>query len=511
MENFAYSLTDYSFLALSIGERLLFLSMAGWFLLWMVARCFHRNDNENNKGRQVAMAPLWMVYLLWLVPAASPFFPAMPQVWLENSSFFSGLLSNAMLENPCAISPVERLGTSLLPSSMLITDSNLLLLLWCAISLLLLLRVCTKRASFRYCIRRAAVINDPTLLAMLAQLRTNFAITRSVYLCTSDDYSSPFTMGVLRPVIFIPQTLLKQLTNAEIKAVLAHECAHIARRDDVAVCWQQLVSVVFFFNPLLGYANRQLAQMREICCDHLAIRRCGFEPRVYARALLRVVEQLGGGVPEQRGIPVPALLGQDVQLRLQALVNPHNNTYRWWPALTLLCGLLCVSFFLGGTGKQVAPVVQGDAVKARVSIPYAMPIENGRITSGVHFHQPLGCYLPSREDFHAGIDFAPAENLSALAASAATTRATSVRAFADGVIESINKPPHDIGFMVHISHAQGLQSTYVRLDQVNLPVGSHVSVGQVFATTGASPQTNHVHFELTQRGQILDPAILFRE
>lgn len=500
MEKFAYSLTDYSFLALSIGERLLFLSFAGWLLLWLVARTFHRNGNAVKKGKRVAMAPLWMVYLLWLVPAASPFFPAMPQAWLENTGVLSGFLSHAMLENPCAISPVERLGSSLLASSSLFTDSHLLLLLWCCVSILLLLRVCVRRAQFYTRVRRAAVITDDNILMMLMKLREDFSISRAVRLCTSDDYSAPFTMGVFRPVIFVPQTLLQQLTTPELKAVLAHECAHIARRDDIAVCWQQLVSVVFFFNPLLGYANRQLAQMREICCDHLAIRRCGFDPRVYARALLRVIEQLGGGIKEQRGIPVPALLAQDVQLRLQALVSPNADTYRWWPPLTLLVCLLCVSFFLGGTGKPVSPVIQGDAVKALVNIPYAMPLENGRITGGVHFHEPLGCYLPTREAFHAGIDFAPA---------AASATATPVRAFAGGVIESITKPPHDIGFMVRISHPQGLQSTYVRLDQVTVPVGTHLKVGQVFASMGAKPQTNHLHFELTHRGQILDPAVLF--
>lgn len=496
MEAFAYSLVDYSFLALSIGERLILLSMAGWLLVWLVARFFYRRG----KGKRVAMAPLWLIYLLWLVPAASPFFPAMPQAWLLNSNAF-GFLSGVMLDNPCAISPVERLGNSVFSPSIFFTDRNVLLLLWCCISAVLFIRVCIQRAQFHARVRAADEITDAQIQSLLAQVRADFSIARAIRLCTSADYAAPFTMGVWHPVIFIPRTLLVQLTPQELKAVLAHECAHIARRDDLAVCWQQLVSVIFFFNPLLRYANRQLAQVREICCDHLAIRRCGFEPRVYARALVRVVEQLGAGVlAKDDAIPVPALLAQDLQLRLQSLINPNPQVYRWRPPIALLVSLLCVSFFIGGTGKPVAPVIEGEAVKTLVTLPYVMPLAHGHITSGVHFHEPLGCYMPTREEVHAGIDFAPAQ-----------AGATPVRAFADGVIESITTPPHNIGLMVHIVHAQGLQSTYVRLDQVNLPVGTRLSAGQVFASTGASPQTNHLHFELTQRGQILDAAALFND
>jgi bla regulator protein BlaR1 len=305
-------------------------------------------------------------------------------------------------------------------------------------------------------------------------------------------------MGVWNPVIFIPDSLVKNLSSAELKAVIAHECAHVARRDDIAICWQQLTSALFFFNPFLRYANRQLAEVREICCDALAVRSCRLEPRAYGQTLLRVIEQLGAGVNPRERMVVSALLTQDLQWRLRCLVAPATKPYRWRPLLVLLGCLLCVSIFLGGTGKPLPPVIEGDAVKTLVDIAYTVPVLNALISSGVHITQPLGCHLPARDHFHAGIDFVPT-----------TSPTASVRAFADGVIESVSQPPGNIGWMVRIDHGRGLQSTYVRLDRVSLPVGTVVNAGEVFASMGARAQTDHLHFELTHQGRILDPAVLF--
>lgn len=491
MEALAYSLVNYSFLALSVGERLLFLSFAGWILVWIVASAFR----QWGRGQAVATAPLWMMYLLWLIPAASPFFPSVPQAWLIHSWF-----SVAALTNPCAISPVQRLGHSVFSTSTFFTATNLLVLGWCLVSGFLCYRFIRQRLFFKGIVRSAKPLQNIAAQKMLAQLRADFAISRPLSLCSSSAYPAPFTMGVWQPVIFIPVALVKNLSTAELHAVIAHECAHVARRDDIAVCCQQLTGAIFFFNPFLRYANRQLAEVREICCDALAIRLCRLEPRAYGQTLLRVIEQLGASVCTHERIAVSALLAQDLQWRLRCLVAPATKPYRWRPMLVLLACLLCVSIFLGGTGKPLPPVIEGDAVKTLVKIAYVMPLANARIGSGVHLTQPLGCHLPARDHFHAGIDFFPT-----------LTTAAPVRAFADGVVESISQPPGNIGWMVRIAHAQGLQSTYVRLDQVNVAVGAPVRIGQVFASMGRRAQTDHVHFELTHRGRILDPAILFAD
>ncbi len=175
MEVFAYSLVNYSFLALSVGERLLFLSFVGWILVWLVASAFR----QWGRGQAVATAPLWMVYLLWMIPAASPFFPSVPQAWLTHSWF-----SAAALTNPCAISPVQRLGHSVFSTSTFFTASNLLALGWCLVSCFLVYRFVRQRLYFKAIVRMANPLQDSAAQRMLAQLCADFAITRPLTLCS---------------------------------------------------------------------------------------------------------------------------------------------------------------------------------------------------------------------------------------------------------------------------------------------------------------------------------------
>lgn len=494
MEAFAYSLVNYSFLALSVGERLLFLSLVGWLLVWLVARLFGRLVTRF----PVRMAPLWWIYLLWLIPAATPFFPGIPGSWLEYSGLENTWFAALMLTNPCAISPVERLGQVLYSPTSFVTTSLCLAALWIIVSAGLLYRLFIRRQFFARVIARAEPVEALELLAVAQQLANDFVIRRRVILYSSADYPAPFTMGLLKPVIFIPAAMLAQLPINTIKAMLAHEFAHIARRDDLAVLWQQCAAVIFFFNPLLRHANRQLAEVREICCDALAIRKCKLDRREYAHSLVTVVEYLGT-VPDVDA-PVAGFLSQDIQTRLGCLTkSPTTRQTIVLPALLLVIGLSSISFFLGGTGQPLAPVMEAERVHALVDdLIYTRPLADGKIVDHVHIGQPLGCMMHSRDEYHAGVDFAPPSNVS-----------TPVVAFAAGKIIAISTPPGDIGKIVRIAHGNHLVSTYARLDNIHLPVGAKVQSGQVFASIGATPRTDHLHFELSHQGRILNPLFLF--
>lgn len=495
METLGYSLVNYSFLALSVGERLLSLSLLGWLLVWLVARLFGRLITRF----PVWMAPLWWIYLLWLIPAATPFLPGVSGTWLENTGLENTWLVSAMLTNPCAISPVERLGQVLYSPSSFITTSLCLVALWIIISIGLFYRLAVRRQFFVRVITQATPVQTPELLSILQQLADDFSIRRQVSLHSSADYPAPFTMGLVKPVIFIPTAMLAQLPMNTLKAMLAHELAHIARRDDLAVLWQQFAGVIFFFNPLLRHANRQLAEVREICCDALAIRKCKLDRHEYAQSLVTVVEYLGT-TPDD-GAPVARFLSQDMQTRLGCLAtaaSPRQATLL--PALVLVLGLGCVSFFLGGTGKPLAPVMEAERVQALVAnVIYTRPLMGGKIVDGVHIGQPLSCIMHARNEYHAGVDFAPASLVS-----------TPVVAFAAGKIIAISTPPGDIGKIVRIEHSNQLISTYARLDNIELTVGAKVQTGQAFASIGATAKTNHLHFELSHQGRILDPFVLFQ-
>ena len=94
--------------------------------------------------------------------------------------------------------------------------------------------------------------------------------------------------GILRPVVALPNWL----SGAALDHVLAHELAHIARRDPLWALLASAARSLVFFWPPAWFASRKFAAAREQACDVAAISACSSDSRDYARTLLDVSTRL---------------------------------------------------------------------------------------------------------------------------------------------------------------------------------------------------------------------------
>jgi hypothetical protein len=94
-------------------------------------------------------------------------------------------------------------------------------------------------------------------------------------------------MGIFHPVILLPGKVLPQLDEQELMAVLAHEYAHIRRRDFPVHVLCELISLPVRWHPGICYLLSRISQTRELACDAAATDRLG-KRRSYANALLRL-------------------------------------------------------------------------------------------------------------------------------------------------------------------------------------------------------------------------------
>ena len=77
----------------------------------------------------------------------------------------------------------------------------------------------------------------------------------------------PAVFGVFRPVLLMPKGYLSKLSRKDAEHMLLHELAHIKRGDPVVHSFYLILQIVYWFNPLLWFARRQLIHLRELCCD----------------------------------------------------------------------------------------------------------------------------------------------------------------------------------------------------------------------------------------------------
>lgn len=124
---------------------------------------------------------------------------------------------------------------------------------------------------FAYRISNSAFEVDDSQVSLLyrmvcAQLR----LSSPPELAGSAHIESPILVGVFRPVILVPDSMLRIYDKHELKMALAHELAHAKRRD---LLWNWLfiaVRTVFFFHPLVWMTQKRVSLDQELACDQMA-------------------------------------------------------------------------------------------------------------------------------------------------------------------------------------------------------------------------------------------------
>lgn len=132
-----------------------------------------------------------------------------------------------------------------------------------------------------------------------------------------NEASGPFLWSLRGPVLVLPAA---EALPAE--TVLAHELAHLRRRDHWTAWLELLVQGFHFWNPLFWLARRQLHRAAELACDQWVVERFPAARRAFAAALLETAERAsrGGFVP--RAAQAIGMDGRDFEERLVRILRP---------------------------------------------------------------------------------------------------------------------------------------------------------------------------------------------
>jgi len=103
-----------------------------------------------------------------------------------------------------------------------------------------------------------------------------------------------YVVGTRAPILVVGRSLLNALDDEELEAVLAHELAHVRRRDTPVASALGTVRDLMFFVPGGGWAVRQLHRERELAADQVAVELTG-RPGALASGLLKVLDEAPAG------------------------------------------------------------------------------------------------------------------------------------------------------------------------------------------------------------------------
>jgi bla regulator protein blaR1 len=128
-------------------------------------------------------------------------------------------------------------------------------------------------------------------LCIIAAVRgaESVAIQAPIAVKATPIMSEPGVVGVVRPVLLLPEGIAASLTAAQMQAILAHELCHVRRRDNLTATMHMIVEVLFWFHPLVWWIGARLVEERERACDESVVE-LGNEPQAYAEGILKVCQ-----------------------------------------------------------------------------------------------------------------------------------------------------------------------------------------------------------------------------
>ncbi len=159
---------------------------------------------------------------------------------------------------------------------------------------------------------------------------------RKYIIYQSEKVVSPFVLGFIKPRIFVPF----QMNESEMKCVIAHEKAHIARKDHWIKPIAFMILSFYWFNPLVWVAYILLCRDIELACDEKVIKEIGIEhKKAYSEVLLKC------SAPGRMISACPLAFGEvGVKKRIMNVLNYKKPAF--WIILVslILCVVVAVCF-----------------------------------------------------------------------------------------------------------------------------------------------------------------------
>lgn len=229
--------------------------------------------------------------------------------------------------------------------------------------------------------RTSRPIGDSALTELLATLRHRIGIRRTVTLVQHRRWSTPATWGLVRPRILVPDDF--ETWSAERQhAVLAHELAHIQRGDHFFQLLSRFACSLYWFNPLIWFAAKQLSRERELACDDVVLR-LGERPSDYAEHLLQVALQTRRESALVTGMVISIVRRPEISHRVSAILDEtrRRDPITRWACLSgaLVCVLVVVPLaMLQSTSEAIAEPAPPVPVAAEV-VSKDAPLPKGAV------------------------------------------------------------------------------------------------------------------------------------
>ena len=289
-----------------------------------------------------------MQYHLWfalLGLMAVPFLPCRPlglmQVlsWVRDIASDSGSVENDAFVKTAVHPPSEVSNWmedfTLSVSSKTYAATELILCgIWTAGVLLMSILAVRAYVRLRTVKNSALPLQNPDVSELYRRCLSELSITKDIRVYSTAFLKSPVITGFLSPRIYIPIHLISDYNAVDMRYMLLHELQHYKHKDALAGYVMNLAGMLYWFNPLVWYALKEMRDDREIACDTSVLQMLGEGScEAYGVTLIHFAEKVSR-------LPFPFVSGiggniRQLHRRIQNIASYERPTFRQrWKSFT---------------------------------------------------------------------------------------------------------------------------------------------------------------------------------
>ena len=359
----------------------------------------------------------------------------------------------------------------------LASPESVLAALWVGIAVLILGLTFRKLLKLGREIEEAPCPDDAATNVLFRDLAARLGLAGKVELKISETLASPVVFWNRRWFVVLPKSV-SALSSSDKENILAHELAHVTRKDFFRFLFLKMIKSVFFFSPFVWFATAEIMSREEIETDERAMSSFRLDPVLFGRAILNFFENNAC-----ESYPIPSLVGSTrrrLEMRLEGLFRKAITKNGRLAMVFVMAGLLAFSLVNCSSVKGSS---RGDS-------PLTDPVPAARVS--MDFGNRLNP-ITKKDYFHTGIDLAADSGTAVLAAEG-------------GTVATADKN-EQLGNYVLLRHDNGMETFYAHLDSYLVKPGQRVAKAEKIALVGSTGVSTgpHLHFEVRQDGKPIDP------
>jgi len=330
-------------------------------------------------------------YLLWLVLLAKclvpPLFsvplPILPEDQIPQRSIrfaiggppVSVTPAYTAMEEARATRPTPLAEPTALDRLSAITPSQWVGFAWVLGVLVLTLVAVTKASRVSRWLRQERMPVGAELQVEIGNLLSRLKVKPIPTVWLVDGISQPFVWGLLRGSIYLPRSFTEIRAEEHRQGILGHELGHVLRFDPAVNLLQIVAQTIYWFHPLVWWANKRIRAEREKCCDEIAVAWIGTKVKDFSTAVVNILTAEHESV---RSTPSMAIAGpvKNIEDRIRTIMNPGRRFYRR-PRILAIVTILLFAIVVVPTGLVLISPLTGMTAQKEADMADQMELTHG--------------------------------------------------------------------------------------------------------------------------------------